>query len=132
MKKTITKNDGTTETVEGTPEEIAEYERKLRGGVVETPKPKGPGILTDELQRLWDLNRDLGTGHAEFCQITIASRGWWSVIPPVCTCGKVSYPVPGGRITYLTPGDRTYYYQLNDSDTGFDIYTMGTTTCTRS
>lgn len=37
MKKTVTRPDGTQEVVEGTAEEIAEYEKKLR----EAPKGKG-------------------------------------------------------------------------------------------
>lgn len=62
MKKTITKSDGTTEVVEGTPEEIAEYERKLRGEVkTESPK-KVPKLLTEDEQKrqLQDL-KDLLT-----------------------------------------------------------------------
>lgn len=108
MKKTIQKPDGSTETVEGTAEEIAEYERKIRGDVKESPKPP-PGILTDEIKRfiddvLEDVRKktffvpfhplpvlpDLKPNwpqHSPFCEITVASRGWFSISPPHCTCG---------------------------------------------
>lgn len=51
MKKTITKPDGTTEVVEGTPEEIAQYERQLREGttITEVPKKDGKKLLLEEL-----------------------------------------------------------------------------------
>lgn len=50
MKKTITKPDGTHEVVEGTPEEIADYERKLRAEPIRE-EPKKPGLLTDDVKR---------------------------------------------------------------------------------
>lgn len=110
MKKTIQKPDGTTETVEGTAEEIAEYERKLRGEVVEAPKPQGPGLLTDELKRLLEGVRKIEPmlpaypriEHAPTCQIVQAQNGWWSVNPPYCTCGLIAYPIPGGTVRYYT------------------------------
>lgn len=93
MKKTIIKPDGSSETVEGTPEEIADYERKIRGETQnEAPKPKTPGLLTDELKRLDDALKDFPKyfnerrDHSPDCAITIAQRGWWSVLPPSCTC----------------------------------------------
>lgn len=113
MKKTITKPDGTTEVVEGTAEEIAEYERKLRGDVQEAPKPKGPGLLTDELQRLLDGARKFEQPlsypimqHDPNCDIVRAGSGWWSVVPPRCTCGLFAYPIPGGTIRYTYTTDK--------------------------
>ena len=109
MKKTITKQDGSTEVVEGTAEEIAEYERKMRGEIKENPAPKtGPGLLTDEVKRLlgdeWiekvrRMSEEFSRHHfpertalqfprhSEFCEIVVAQRGWMSIIPPRCTCG---------------------------------------------
>lgn len=101
MKKTIQKPDGTTETVEGTPEEIAEYERKLRGEVQEAPKPKGPGLLTEEMLKFLEGLRKFEhpsfqphMQHAPECEIIRAGSGWWSTVPPRCTCGYVVYPMP--------------------------------------
>lgn len=46
MKKIIKKTDGTEETIEGTPEEIALYERQLRElGQLDEQKPGKPGVL---------------------------------------------------------------------------------------
>lgn len=107
MKKTIQKPDGTTEVVEGTPEEIAEYERKLRGDVQEAPKQKGPGLLTEEvLKLLQGVQRFESPSflpipqHTPECEITVASRGWWCVNPPRCTCGLFVYPSYPFRYTY--------------------------------
>lgn len=48
MKKTYTRPDGTTEVVEGSPEELADYERRIREeGVV--PK-KGRKLLKDQVR----------------------------------------------------------------------------------
>lgn len=111
MKKTITKQDGSVEVVEGTAEEIAEYERKLKGQTVqEAPKPSGPGLLTDELQRFMEQIQKLPytppvypqLQHDPSCEIVTAGRGWWSVVPPRCTCGLIAYPIPGGTIRYFT------------------------------
>lgn len=114
MKKTITKQDGSVEVVEGTAEEIADYERKLKGHpVLEAPKP-GPGLLTDELQRLRDgmINTPWWTSpfhnnypqlqHHPTCQMIEAQKGWWCVTPPMCTCGLIAYPIQGGTIRYTT------------------------------
>jgi len=56
MKKTIKHPDGTEEVIEGTAEELAEYEKNLNesGG----KKKKNPKILTDEVKRLADLLDD--------------------------------------------------------------------------
>lgn len=122
MKKSIPKPDGTVEVLEGTPEEIAEYERKLRGDVKEAPKPTtGPGLLTDDVKKLLEslTEEDLRKAmeqlpplpppvwpivqrveHDPSCDIITAQRGWWSVIPPRCTCGLIAYPFPGGVVRY--------------------------------
>lgn len=106
MKKTIIKQDGSTEVVEGTPEEVAEYERKVNSRPQnETPVPKTPGLLTDELVRklsetgILDWYRSIPQPapvmqHTPTCEITVAQRGWWSVSPPRCTCGMFLYPDP--------------------------------------
>lgn len=60
MKKIVKRPDGTEETVEGTAEEIAEYERRLRGetneGRKKPPILKGKE-LEDEILRL--VNEEL-------------------------------------------------------------------------
>lgn len=102
MKKTITKPDGSTEVVEGSPEEIAEYERKIRGETQnESPKPASPGLLTDEVKRMLDGFAYSATPlqHAPECQIVTAQRGWWCVDPPRCTCGLLMYP---SRVSFET------------------------------
>lgn len=52
MKKIIHKPNGEIVEVEGTPEEIAAYEKKLKENVSEQPIPKTPGLLTDEVKKL--------------------------------------------------------------------------------
>lgn len=137
MKKTITKNDGSTEIVEGTPEEIADYERKIRGEVKESPKNDGPGLLTDQIDRKTKMVQDqieegvrllkelVDSGkldaarrarwlttqpielprvtyrplrHSEHCQMTVAQRGWMSVVPPRCDCGAEPNMQPAEQI----------------------------------
>ena len=106
MKKSIPKPDGTVEVVEGTPEEIAEYERRVRQEPVKE-QVKKPGLLTedDQTRQLMDLldevmkqryaSRPHGRmQHDPGCDIITAQRGWWSVIPPRCTCGYYTYPQP--------------------------------------
>lgn len=104
MKKTIKKPDGTEEVVEGTAAEIAEYERKLRGEVKESPV-KGPKLLTEEGEK--KLNQVLDSNflkeldkffsrtkqHSTSCQLVTAQGGWMSIFPPQCTCGVGSYVV---------------------------------------
>lgn len=53
MKKTIVKQDGTKEVLEGTPEEIAELERRIRQEPIRE-EPKKPGLLTEDDQKLLD------------------------------------------------------------------------------
>lgn len=46
MKKTINRIDGVTETIEGTPEEIALYEQQLRQqGLLEQPAKSNKKLL---------------------------------------------------------------------------------------
>jgi len=92
MKKTITKQDGSVEVVEGTPEEIAELERRIKGEVQNEAPKKGPGLLTDELKRMLDGWKSPGgfrpSIHAHECEISVAERGTWlCIFPPHCTCG---------------------------------------------
>lgn len=48
MKKTFTKPDGTTETIEGTPEELAAYEKKLREEDIKEERKNKKRLLTEE------------------------------------------------------------------------------------
>lgn len=111
MKKTVTKPDGSTEIIEGTAEEIAEYERKMKkDSLKEAPPKKQKDILkgdeypqVDYYKLLWDLyqKQTQEVSHDEFCPITIARRGWWSVQPPTCTCYR-KHLSPYYKVTYTT------------------------------
>lgn len=48
MRKTIKRPDGTEEVIEGTPEEIAEYTRRINGD----DQQKKPEVLKDNIERL--------------------------------------------------------------------------------
>lgn len=145
MKKVITKPDGSTEVIEGTAEEIAEYERKVRGEIRETPAPKqGPGLLTDELERLlgdkdflekmresrkpqWPLATGYRPSHSDTCQIAIARRGaWLCVIPPRCDCGAEPALLDTYGITWF-PITRRYRYSTDSGITWGDCgeFTFG-------
>lgn len=127
MKKTITKQDGSVEVVEGTAEEIAEYERKIKSDPQnESPVKKGPGRLDEDvLKRLQEAmdkfareNPHNGGGyipsrppgrffgsHSEFCEITVAQRGWLCINPPRCSCGAESFQFIDPNLiwdTYIT------------------------------
>lgn len=130
MKKTITKPDGTQEVVEGTPEEIADYERALREGLNEVPKKdKKNLLLEDKSMSLLEQWRDLiekapkqpmmpsfafnGLEHSPECQMTVAARGWMSIVPPRCDCGLITYPrrdyttIATNRIDLIAPRTST-------------------------
>lgn len=47
MIKTIVRPDGTTEILEGSADEIAELERKLKGQPQNESPKKGPKLLTE-------------------------------------------------------------------------------------
>lgn len=107
MKKTITKPDGTTEVVEGSPEEIAEYEKALREQINEVPKKDKKKLLLESeavkemIDALTKKKPDVVLvpqykpspilAHDPSCEIVSAARGWWSVTPPRCTCGLITY-----------------------------------------
>lgn len=58
MKRTFRRPDGTEEVLEGTAEELAEYERKLNESERKPPKPgvlKGRGIADHLQQPYWPL-----------------------------------------------------------------------------
>lgn len=130
MKKTVKRPDGTEETVEGTAEEIAEYERRLSPAPVPEgkEKPAKKKLLTDEVERAGSPFPDVPWcpdvcprrypappvrwEHEPFCEIVVASRGWWSVVPPRCTCGLITYPS-----TWFDP----MRYTLTSTGTGFDF-----------
>ena len=122
MKKTITKPDGTTEVVEGTAEEIAEYERKVRQEPIREAPPKKKDILKGKsLQELLEEMQKAAPvipqfipyytlprmEHSPECLLEKAKYGWWSVVPPRCTCGLITYPDQGYRITYGTGTGQT-------------------------
>lgn len=54
MKKVVTRPDGTKEEIEGTSEELAEYERKIRGSQMPLPEAPegGKRILNEEREEL--------------------------------------------------------------------------------
>lgn len=113
MKKTITKPDGSKEVLEGTPEEIAELERRIRQEPIRE-EPKKPELLKDEVKHLDSIDfqklieeamrkkldeqplpffdQRWRWQHSPFCEMKVAERGWMSVIPPRCTCGLFIYP----------------------------------------
>lgn len=144
MKKTITKPDGTTEVVEGSPDEIAEYERKLRGELKEAP-PKKKDILKgqalqDEVRRMIEKYMEEHPQPPQYifnypnyqfprmehdpnCEIKIAERGWWSVVPPRCTCGLITYPSTFRIITTTNTGGQLEVKQPNVEDGG--VWTSG-------
>lgn len=41
--------------------------------------------------------------HAPECMVVTASRGWWSVVPPRCTCGLIRCPEPATE-SFTWPG----------------------------
>jgi hypothetical protein len=51
MKKIVRKSDGSEETFEGTPEELADFERRQREGLTEVPQRKGKKLLLEEVAR---------------------------------------------------------------------------------
>jgi hypothetical protein len=107
VKKTITKPDGTTEVVEGSPEEIAEYEKALREQINEVPKKDKKKLLLESeaarefIEALTKKPKETvfvpqyipspAIAHDPSCEIVSAGRGWWSVTPPRCTCGLITY-----------------------------------------
>lgn len=76
MKKTITHPDGTTETIEGSSEEIAEYEKKLQRGQKSESRKGNRRILNEE--RL--ATDDYGTCPCKGCRDV---REWWRTVPQV-------------------------------------------------
>jgi len=99
MKKTIKKQDGSEEVIEGSAEEIADYEKKMRGEVREAPKPVGPGLLTDEVKRFLETLRDtqqpyvsvpsVFASHQPWC--AAFTSPWFGITPPPCNCGAGIY-----------------------------------------
>ncbi len=56
--------------------------------------------------------------HSFNCQIATAQRnGWWSVLPPICTCGAEASAPPPKTETFTT--DQVTIYR--DSDTDIEI-----------
>lgn len=106
MKKTITKPDGSVEIVEGTAEEIAEYERKLSSTNVKEQDEKKKDLLLEKLLEdkrspfnIREASYQSYPWHSDNCELVVAQRGWWSVNPPRCTCGARLH---FGKITYTT------------------------------
>ena len=70
-------------SVEGTPEEIAAYEAA-----------RVPVFVPAS----WSPVR-----HAANCPCEIAKRGWWSILPPTCTCGLAVMAPSAWTISWETP-----------------------------
>ncbi len=116
MKLTIKDDE---EILEGTPEELAEYYNRTNP-VIEVNSKDANRVDFDEILRnpmptgwfeTWphaDLPLDPWTykvtylTHTPECLITVAQGGWWSVIPPSCTCGAVKYPINYSKTTTST------------------------------
>lgn len=97
MKKIVKRPDGTEEVLEGTAEEIAEFERRLRETVREAPREPQTGrrVLTDELRRLMDQS-DLPDLIRDAVERMREQGGLWpkterSTCPG---CGRWSRPAP--------------------------------------
>lgn len=100
MKRTFKRPDGTEETLEGTAEELAEYERKLNQQN-EQQQPGKPGILKGkELEAL--IKRTIGPWQVPFSSLI------WLVSCPICQRGSCDgsnhflYPQanPGNTFTH--------------------------------
>lgn len=66
MKKIIKLPDGSEETFEGTPEELAQYEKQLREGGPR-PLPTGKRILNEDVKVATD---DVETCECKLCEVT--------------------------------------------------------------
>lgn len=135
MKKTIEKPDGSKEVVEGTPEELAEYERKNGNLVKESSKKKRlltDGLSLQELQDFldewkeknpprqehhWYFTKSYPDWMVDWCQVrrppcnpecyACNGRPWYGVTPPPCICfnGWCVQPVQVPQITYTVTND---------------------------
>jgi len=121
MKKTITKSDGSVEVVEGTAEEIAEFERRIKNQPQnESPKSPGPSLITEPVQRQFTpiVKFTYKTSHDDWCQVSVAQRGGWLCInPPRCDCGfevQFAPPLPWYTITYTTSTDKITFPENMD------------------
>lgn len=78
MKKTITKLDGSTETLEGSPKEIADYE--FAQGPKTEPLKSIPSVTVPFVQPYCQGCRD-------------EEKPWFGVVVPTHTCGKFAAPM---------------------------------------
>lgn len=103
MKKTITLPDGQTEVIEGTAEEVAQYERAKREEANESKRSKKKVLLTEEKVREIVKEELLAHDLARTIQITSSTSMytvcqhqypavWLGITPPSCVkCGQ---PMP--------------------------------------
>jgi len=107
MKKTITKKDGTVEVFEGTPEELAEWERRLNETPVASRSEKEKRVLNEqEIRKLLeqapksgDSNVQWTFTHACDASCFYLGRPWFGITPPP-PCSSFSCP---GRRQYQSP-----------------------------
>lgn len=81
MKKSIHHVDGSWTLLEGSPEEIATYEQS---------KPSRSLPIWPILPTAWPPPVDIGP-HDPSCQLMIAQTGWWSIVPPACSCKGIDF-----------------------------------------
>lgn len=112
MKRTFKRSDGTEETLEGTAEELAEYERKVNESERKDPKP---GVLKGK--GLDDLLREI-QATPERVDLALRPSFTWPPVPiwiiSCSICGRVSCngyhgdpstPYCDGGVTITTTGD---------------------------
>lgn len=139
MRRTITLKDGQQITIEGSPEEIAEYERIVREREAnegqkkdESPRRKGKRILNEDEKKLAEYFETFKKmideyvknypttiiPHVKHCNpecYACNGRAWFGVVPPDCICfpkcvEKVLSPYPEYTITSTTVDDGTTNY----------------------
>lgn len=118
MKKTIQLSDGSTETMEGTAEEIAAYEKAKREQANESAKPKKRVLLKEEELRALiaeELAKHVPATITVYphiactCPICVPCKPYFSrpliqpwidpYIEPVCPPVWIGSPVPGTTVT---------------------------------
>ena len=83
MKKVVTRPDGTKEEIEGTAEEIAEYERKIRNESAGLPAPDERRVLNEDLRQ--ELKRMVDEA------VAAAPKHCWHFCG--CQCGSTYRPI---------------------------------------
>lgn len=133
MKKTITRKDGTVEVFEGTPEELAEWERRLNETPVSRPseKKKEKKVLNEqELRKLLEQTPNVGDSNVRWNFTTTFTnacdadcfylgRPWFGIVPPP-PCSSPS--CPGHR-----PRQPTFTWASTSTTPFTVVYTTSTT-----